>query len=142
MPSGTPHHSPHLHNNHGMVNGDFAVSPAFFPDNADDDLIKKLLRDVFPHFTSMTGMERILRMCLASLLYHRDEVQAFVPIHIARNGISIFRNINSIAGLVEKVKVIRAWESRDLVITGVPPHIKKLWICRRYERKAPSYQSQ
>lgn len=46
--------------------------------------------------------------------------------HIARNGVSIFRNLNSFAGLVEKVKVVRAWESRDLVITGVPPHIKQI----------------
>eukprot|EP00978_Attheya_sp_CCMP212_P006421 scaffold14652_cov75-Attheya_sp.AAC.1 len=109
-----------------MVNGDFAVSPAFFSDDTDDALVKNVVKDVFPHFSSMLGTERMLRMCLASLLHHRDKVLAFDSNHIARNGISIFRNMNSISGLAEKVKVVRAWESRDLAITGVPPHIKQI----------------
>jgi hypothetical protein len=110
-----------------MTNGDFATTPAFFPADTDDTLLQNMLNDVFPHFTLMDGMERILRMCLASLLHHREKVKLFDPNHIARNGISIFRNMTSIADLAETVKVERAWESQEqLAITGVPPHIKQI----------------
>jgi hypothetical protein len=109
-----------------MMNGDFAVSPAFFDDDVDAVWLQNTINDVFPQFRSVVGMDRVLRMCLASLIHHRDEVTAFAPSHIARRNIPIFCDPSRIACAIEKVKLVHAWESRELHLTGVPPHVKEL----------------
>jgi hypothetical protein len=108
-----------------MINGDFAVSPAFFDETMDEEWIKSMVSEVFPFFESVEGMQRILRMSLASLIYHRDKVMAFDANHVAR-GISIYRDLSKLDPAVEKVKIIRAWDTREYFISGVPPHIKQL----------------
>jgi hypothetical protein len=107
-----------------MMNGDFAVSPAFFEDDVDSVSLENARNDVFPQFRSIAGMDRVLKMCLASLVHHRAEVDAFAPDHIARRNISMF--CNPAGNGTEEVKVVRAWETREIQLTGVPPHVKEL----------------
>jgi hypothetical protein len=83
------------------------------------------VEEVFPAFAGVEGMQRILRMCLASLVHHRDKVLNFGPNHIARNSIPIFRDPSKIQLTIGKVKIVYAWEA-NCNITGVPPHIKQL----------------
>jgi hypothetical protein len=80
--------------------------------------------DVFPHFQLTVGMGQILRMCLASLVYHKALVLALDANHIART-ISLFQDPTKLQPLIDKVIVIQAWESTRH-LTGVPSHIKEL----------------
>jgi hypothetical protein len=108
-----------------MMSENFAASPAFFDETVEDTWIKSMVGEVFPQFQSIEGMDRILRMSLASLIHHRETVMSFDPNHLARS-IPIFRDVSKIETMVDKVKIVRAWESSLHEITGVPPHIKEL----------------
>ena len=106
-----------------MMNGDFAVSPAFFEDDVDPILIESAVHDVFPQFRSIAGMDQVLKMCLTSLMHHCAKVTAFAPDHIAWRNVSMF--CNPVEGIMT-VKVVHAWETREIQLTGVPPHVKEL----------------
>ena len=68
-----------------MMNGEFASSPAFFDDGVDANWMTKTIGKVFPNFQPVVGMDRILRISLASLIHHREKVMAFDANHIARS---------------------------------------------------------
>jgi hypothetical protein len=109
-----------------MMNGEFASSPAFFDDSVlDANWMTGTLGKVFPNFQSVGGMDRILCISLASLIHHQEKVMAFDANHIARS-IPIFRDLSTIETVFDKIKVVRALDSRLHVVTGVPPHIKEL----------------
>jgi hypothetical protein len=108
-----------------MMSSNFASSPAFFAKDTDEDWMKTNVGEVFPNFEATDGMGRILQMCLASLVHHRDEVLAFDPNHIARTCISIFRDPSKMQPVIEKVSVTHAWES-NVHLSGIPPHVKGL----------------
>jgi hypothetical protein len=108
-----------------MMSADFASSPVFFDDTTNKEWIKTTVCDVFPHFETAEGMGRISRMCLASLIYHRDAVLALDPNHIARTSISIFRDPRKMELGIDRVNIVHAWES-NRHLTGVPPHVKEL----------------
>jgi hypothetical protein len=99
-------------------------SPAFFDESTDKEWIKTTVSNVFLIFGATEGMGRILWMCLASLVFHRAEVLALDPNHIARS-ISIYRDPAMMQPGIEKVQVIHAWES-NRHLTGIPPHVKEL----------------
>jgi hypothetical protein len=108
-----------------MMNGEFASSPAFFDDGVDANWMTETIGKVFPNFQSVVGMDRILRISLASLIHHREKVMAFDANHIARS-ILIFRDLSTIETVFDKIEVVQAWDSRLHLVTGVPPHIKEL----------------
>jgi hypothetical protein len=85
-------------------------------------LISRTVKDVFPHFQTTAGMGRILRMCTSSLIYHRETVLAFDANHIAKT-ISIFRDGSKMEPVIDKIMVVKAWESTRH-LTGVPSHVK------------------
>jgi hypothetical protein len=105
-----------------MMNGEFASSPAFFDDDVDANWMTETIGKVFANFQLVVGMDRILRISLASLIHHQEKVMAFNANHIARS-IPIFRDISTIETVFGKIKVARAWDSRFHVVTGVPLHI-------------------
>ena len=96
-----------------------------FDSTIDESWVDATVKEVFPAFAGVDGMQRILRMCLASLVHHREEVLCFAPNHIARNGLPIFRDPSKMEPAIGKIKIIYAWED-NCNITGVPPHIKQL----------------
>ena len=107
-----------------MMSEFFAVSPAFFDETVGEEWIESMVVEVFPHFQSIEGMSRILKMSLASLIHHQKTVMAFDPNHLARS-IPIFRDVRKLEAVDGKVKTVLAWETTH-EITGVPPHIKEL----------------
>ena len=88
----------------------------------DENWMTETTGKVFPNFQSVVGMDHILRISLASLIHQRDKVMVFYAKHIARS-ILIFRDLSTIETVFNKIKVVRAWDSRLRVVTGVPPHI-------------------
>ena len=95
-----------------MMNGDFAASPVFFDESMDHEWVKSMVAEAFPFFADVHGMQRILQRCLAILIYHRDKVMAFDANHFAR-GLGIYRDLAKLAPALEKVKIVRAWESHE-----------------------------
>jgi hypothetical protein len=108
-----------------MMNGKFASSPTFFDEGVDANWMTDTIGKVFPNFQSIEGMDRILRISLASLVHNQEKVMAFDANHIARS-IPIFRDLSTIETVFDKIKIVRAWDSTLHVVTGVPPHIKEL----------------
>jgi hypothetical protein len=104
---------------------DFAAYPVMFDSTIDESWVDATIEEVFPAFAGIEGMQRILWMCLASLVHHRDKVLNFGPNHIARNSIPIFRDPVKMRLAIGKVKIVYAWGA-NCNITGVPPHIKQL----------------
>jgi hypothetical protein len=68
-----------------MMNGKFASSPALFVDGVDANWMTETIGKVFLNFQSVVGMDRILRISLASLIHHGEKVMAFDANHIARS---------------------------------------------------------
>jgi hypothetical protein len=97
--------SPHMLN---LMSANFAPSPAFFKANTDEDWTKTTVYNVFPYFELADAMGRILRMCLASLVHHRDKVLGFEPNHIARTSISIFQDPSKMELSINSVKEFRS----------------------------------
>jgi hypothetical protein len=93
-----------------MMNGEFASSPAFFDDGVDENWMTETIGKVFPNFQSVEGMDRILRISLASLVHNREKVMAFDANHIARS-IPIFQDLSTIETVFDKIKIVRAWDS-------------------------------
>ena len=106
-----------------MANGEFATSPAFFED-VDNATLRNAICEVFPHFATTEGMDRILSRCLASLVYHRQHVLNFPAHHIARS-ITLYRQSSLHDQLVPSAKIVRSWETTE-ALSGIPPHIKSL----------------
>jgi hypothetical protein len=53
-----------------MMNGKFASSTAFFDDGADINWMTETIGKVFPNFQPVEGMDRIMRISLASIIHH------------------------------------------------------------------------
>jgi hypothetical protein len=105
---------------------DFAASPIVFDSTIKESWVDATMHEVFPAFVGVKGsMQRILWMCLASLVYHQDKMLNFVPNHLARNN-PIFRDTSKMQSVIGKIKIVYAWEDNCGTITGVPPHIKQL----------------
>jgi hypothetical protein len=68
-----------------MFRKDFAALPVVFDSAIKESWVDATVQEVFPVFVGIEGMQRILRMCLASLVYHQDEVLNFAPNHLAMN---------------------------------------------------------
>jgi hypothetical protein len=110
---------------------DFAASPVVFDSTIEESWVNATIAEVFPAFAGIKGMQRILWMCLASLVYHTDQVLHFGPNYIARNAIPIFRDPSKMQAAIGKIKIgkikiVYAWEDNCGTITGEPPHIKQL----------------
>jgi hypothetical protein len=55
-----------------MFHKDFAASPVVFDSAIEESWLDATVQEVFPAFVGVEGMQPILRMCLASLVYHRE----------------------------------------------------------------------
>ena len=99
----------------------------FFDKNVDAVYLGNTMKYMFPQFWNIVGMDPVLRICLVSLINHRDEVTGFAPDHIVLQNIPMFFDPSRIAGLVEKVQVVHACELQELHLTGIPPHVKN-WL--------------
>jgi hypothetical protein len=56
---------------------DFAASPIVFDSAIKVSWVKATTQELLSAFTGVKGMQRILWMCIASLVYHRDKSAEF-----------------------------------------------------------------
>ena len=105
----------------------FGASPPFFADGYSDTA-NDLAQQQFPMQANMPHLRKMLRMCLASLVYHRNFVNNLIPNHVVRLASQTLREqgtLDEIEGN-NAIKVTLPWTDRDHVFTGIPPHVAVL----------------
>ncbi|KAH9133211.1 hypothetical protein AeRB84_020668 [Aphanomyces euteiches] len=99
----------------------FSVLPPHFP-NPDDPVVVEALKVVFPSLHALFHLQGVLRLCLASIVYHHEFLVSTLPSTHALLSSTLFRN-NSI---LQRLKCIvqHGCESTTLQASGVPPHVE------------------
>lgn len=104
------------------------ISDALPPHFVEDaDWVEELLTLEFPMIRLIAGFGRLIKMCLASLLYHRNWIAstldsnhiARVTSHCLRTG-ELLTRLNSSDNIIV---VTFPWNDDNNVFTGIPPHI-------------------
>ncbi|OWY97532.1 hypothetical protein PHMEG_00031918 [Phytophthora megakarya] len=76
---------------------------------------------MFPALKSESNMSGILKLCLASLVYHADHLRARLPTRHSLLSTYLFRNMSTMAYLRERVLTN---DSPWMSASGIPPHIE------------------
>ena len=67
-----------------LLSAKFAVSPPHFSDEVPIEWRAEKKKLVFPFVEGLGGFGRLLEMCLAQVVYHRDVITSWQANHIAR----------------------------------------------------------
>lgn len=111
----------------------FAILPPHFRER--DEQVTAAIRDCFPDAPS--SISRVLEFCLASLVYHADDLKTWLPPKHPVFSSPLFN-----ASLLEQLKpkvVCRTSEIGDSIhVTGIPPHTDDKLRLKRIENKLDS----
>jgi hypothetical protein len=109
-----------------------ASSPPFFDvisGSEDDHWVTEQSLCQFPAFRLVVGFGKLIRMCLASLLFHRKWiVDTLVVNHVVRLASVTLRN-ESVLTKIDTLKFLRVtypWNDNEHVFGGIPPHVALL----------------
>lgn len=113
-----------------MLSVDLATSPPFFdiPPGGDyEEKINGIVTLQFSSFDNVFGFERLLRMCLASLVYHHRWVFGRVnPNHCIVASSHVYRSAATLKVFDDVphpiVKVSHPWNDDVNKFSGIPPH--------------------
>jgi hypothetical protein len=112
-----------------MLSVDLAISPPFFSESANLEWVKEMVNVQFHALVRVNEYGLLLRMCLASLLYHSRWIAEFLPSnHVVKTSSVCFRNREDLKKIhIEKwVIVSYPWASPKLVFSGIPPYCSLL----------------
>ena len=115
-----------------IMSPSFASSPPYFSfDNeADDKFVNKTVFEQFTAVKNVVGFGRLLRMCLASCIYHREWIIAnLYSNHIFVTGAHALNSDEVKLKLIEKpdlVVVTYPWNDDVHQFSGIPPHVALL----------------
>ncbi|KAG7343152.1 hypothetical protein IV203_021097 [Nitzschia inconspicua] len=80
----------------------------------------------FPMVSAVPGFGRLTRMCLASLLYHRNWItDTLIPNHVVRVASTALRSVAVMAKLLNSpdlLVVSYPWNDAEHSFSGIPPH--------------------
>ncbi|KAH9139324.1 hypothetical protein AeRB84_016405 [Aphanomyces euteiches] len=99
----------------------FAILPPHFS-NSNHPAVINMLRLMFPNLTTMSHLYSVIRLILASLVYHHDFLVEILPPQHALLSSALFRNRSS-QQFLESL-LITGDESPIMRSTGIPPHIE------------------
>jgi hypothetical protein len=97
---------------------EFAILPPHFPDNV---LLEVELAEMFPAYASDRNLYPVLRMGIASIVYHIDWIRSnYLAAHPLFHSVLFSRR-----GLLETLRssIICSCSSPFIINTGIPPHI-------------------
>ena len=107
----------------------FACSPPYFDVEigTDDDVwVNQRVYDQFPRLSHIVGFGRLCRMCVASLLYHREWLENNLNVnHRIFSDSPVFRDDHIRAKLRDNptlLVVTYPWNDNVHAFSGVPPH--------------------
>ncbi|KAF0713999.1 hypothetical protein AaE_011663 [Aphanomyces astaci] len=100
---------------------DFSVLPPYFA-NPDDPDVAAVLRVMFPRVCHLSHMIGVLRLVLASLVFHSEYLAAALPSSHALLQTALFCSVNTRESLMTNLAVPNSVTT--LRSTGIPPHIE------------------
>ena len=110
---------------------DFALLPPHF-ENPDDPDLAISIAAMFPQHQSDLHLRGVLRLCLASLVYHSTVLVELIPPSHQLLQTYLFRE----KGLLTRLRgQISTRESRYMKPTGIPPHVEM------YERQRLTHEA-
>jgi hypothetical protein len=112
-----------------ILNVDLAVSPPFFTDSADWTWVDDMVKAQFNHLNSIGDYGLLLRMCLATMTYHRKWISDFLHFnHVVRSDSVLYNNVADMERIESEAWVIIAypWSHPNLVFSGIPPYCSLL----------------
>jgi hypothetical protein len=112
-----------------ILSVDLAISPPYFSETSDSEWVKEMILVQFFSLSRVAEYGLLLRMCLASLLYHSQWIADFLEFNsVVRTASICFRNKNDLEKIrLEKwVNVSYPWSAPKLVFSGIPPYCSLL----------------
>ena len=110
-----------------ILSDTFGNSPPFFTDEYDGDATAMTERQ-YPMLVPIIHLRKMLKMCCASLLYHRRFVDSLSPNHVVVAGSQALREqdvLEEIQGN-DVIKVTKPWNDTAHAFSGIPPHVAVL----------------
>jgi hypothetical protein len=92
-------------------------------------LIDTLVIEQFRFVQPMEGYGRLTKMCLASILYHRDFISSLDYNHVVRQTSMVLRQeivVDYMHENPDAILVSRPWEDTTHHFNGIPPHVTTL----------------
>jgi hypothetical protein len=108
-----------------ILNIDLAISPPYFDQPSDLKWIDEMVQVQFHVLKKIPEFGLLLRMCLASLIYHGRWIAANLgPNHVVRNAAVLYRDAVQIKKIEDEKWVIVSypWTAPKLVFSGIPPY--------------------
>ena len=112
---------------------EFACSPPFFttvPGSQDDQWVEESINLQFPMARAIVGFGRLLRMGLASILFHRAWIVDTLDVnHIVCVSCAVLRSATTLDKLenVPNLIVVKyPWNDRVHAFSGIPPYVSIL----------------
>jgi hypothetical protein len=112
-----------------ILNVDLATSPPFYSSEADIDWVNDMVISQFHALREVSEFGLLLRMCLASLLYHSTWISEFLVFnHVVRTTSVCFRNAEQLKKIkIENWVIVRyPWSAPHLIFSGIPPYCSLL----------------
>jgi hypothetical protein len=108
-----------------VLSVNIASSPPYFDVNQQVDLegyIEQMCRLQFGQLFDVFGFGKLLRMCVASLVHHRDWFDArLYHSHVLLRSSTILRDSTFVDRMSSHLKVTFPWNDLDHTFSGVPP---------------------
>jgi hypothetical protein len=112
-----------------ILNADLAVSPPLFQEAADMNWVNDMVKAQFCHLHSIADFGLLLRMCLATMIFHSRWIAEFLHFnHVVRSD-SVVYNVTADMEKIEKekwVEVCYPWSHPHFVFSGIPPYCSLL----------------
>lgn len=108
-----------------ILSTEFASSPPYFEDN-EVEWVDTLRRQQFKMIALVDGLERLTRMCLASIIYHSDWLVNILGINHTFLVASVVHRNEIVENYRANVKVTYPWNDSINHYSGIPPHVAVL----------------
>jgi hypothetical protein len=112
-----------------VLSAKLAASPPFFDfgDSNHDEYLNQTCCLQFGQLNEVFGFGKLLRMCVASLVYHRE----WFAVHLYNNHVlfrtsTVLRNAAFIDNVSPFIFVTYPWNDMERTFSGVPPHTSLL----------------
>ena len=114
---------------------DFSILPSHFPDEENTKL-SQIVKLVFPQLWNISHLQAVLRLVLASLVFHHDFLVASLPQHHALLQTVLFCNPQMLKYL--QSILVSSHDSKILRATGIPPHVE---VYKRLDKNHDAIES-
>jgi hypothetical protein len=100
----------------------FALLPPHFPYN--DQFVNDAILQCFDSLSDRVEFRSVLRICLASLVYHEDWLRENVVLEAGFFSTNLFGDADLLNSL--KARVISGYDSPHMTATGIPAHVTQI----------------